>query len=377
MMIRRMTCVAMLIVCGVGGVAAADEPGADAFLPAGLNACVQGVQGGQVDWTCGHIIAVGRGKAHGRTDQDKHMARRAAEVVAARNALAIAAGLRIDDEGGFADIENAEVQLRGIIRGHETLSTLWNPKNQPPDCVVQLKVPLWGLESVASVIYANQHQKTFQSRRPRLVLAPAQDALANEVVVIDARGLGVRPCLFPIVSQTGGAVLYDVCTVSGEASASILPPVRYAESDLSHVALVNTAMSRERLTQRAGLPHAGPNHDLSTHMISMPARHYLRLAQPSTRVADDTQKHLSTQPTTKPSKKVRRRRVVKAVKAAGTNKTEIVLTKEDAEKLRKDPKGAALLRAGRVVVVVDSVAAGIEGRKNNQPGDMELALFHR
>ena len=374
MMTRLMTCVAVLFVFGGPRVTAADEPGAEAFLPAGLKSCVQGVQGGHVDWTCGHVIAEGRGQAPGRTDKDKFMARRAAEVVAARNALAIAAGLRIDDEGGFADIEDAEIQLQGIIRGHETISIDWRPQNQPPECIVKMKVPLWGLKSVASVIYANQQQKTLESRRQRLTLAPCRDDDSDEVLVIDARGLGIRPCLFPVVSQADGAVLYDVCTVSGEACARVSPPVRYAESDLTHMALA---------AQRGLRPQPKGPRDQGTEGSRgrwQPLRLQLSCGTgvlQSLRDDDKRKKHATSRPTTKPSKTTRRRRVVKAVKAAGKNKTEIVLTKEDAEKLRKDPQGAALLRAGRVVVVVDSVAAGIEGRLDERPGDMELALSNK
>ena len=66
----------------------------------------------------------------------------------------------------------------------------------------------------------------------------------------------------------------------------------------------------------------------------------------------------TTQPKkTEPRQRRRRRVVVKAVGVSGEQKTQVVLTREDAEKLRRSPEGASLLRAGRVVVVVDSAAA--------------------
>lgn len=375
MMTRLMTCVAMLVVCGGSRVAAADDPGAEAFLPAGLKACVQGVQGGHVDWTCGHVIAEGRGQAPGRTDKDKFMARRAAEVVAARNALAIAAGLRIDDEGGFADIEDAEIQIQGIIRGHETISIDWRPQNQPPECIVKIKVPLWGLKSVASVIYANQQQEMLKSGRRRLTLAPSRDDDSDEVLVIDARGLGIRPCLFPVVSQADGAVLYDVCTVSEEACARVSPPVRYAEQARPHRA--SAAQGRWRPLARQGGAHNAQHVDVVLGTAARQGRLVVLQALDDDNREKTVTSQPTTNPTTSPATETRRRRVVKAVKAAGKNKTEIVLTKEDAEKLRKDPQGAALLRGGRVVVVVDSVAAGVEGCLDKQPSDMELALSTR
>jgi hypothetical protein len=70
----------------------------------------------------------------------------------------------------------------------------------------------------------------------------------------------------------------------------------------------------------------------------------------------------ASRPTSRPAARGRRRTVVKATRSAGATKTQVVLTKEDAEKLRTSPEGASLLKNGQVIVVVDSAAAGIQGR---------------
>ena len=77
------------------GAAWADGNEAEFVLPAGLSPHVRPVKDGRINWTEGFILAEGKGKGSGRkrADQDRLMAKRAAELVAARNALLIADGI--------------------------------------------------------------------------------------------------------------------------------------------------------------------------------------------------------------------------------------------------------------------------------------------
>jgi hypothetical protein len=54
--------------------------------------------------------------------------------------------------------------------------------------------------------------------------------------------------------------------------------------------------------------------------------------------------------------------VVRAAGASGKEKTEVVLTREDVDRIRRSPEGANALKKAQVVIVVDSAAAGTEGR---------------
>jgi hypothetical protein len=69
--------------------------------------------------------------------------------------------------------------------------------------------------------------------------------------------------------------------------------------------------------------------------------------------------------------------VVKAVQAAGQNNNDLTLTEQDAAKLAGTPEGASLLRNGRVVIVVDSAAAGIQGKAPQADDDRLAALDRR
>ncbi|MFQ5429415.1 MAG: hypothetical protein ACE5E1_03805 [Phycisphaerae bacterium] len=375
-MSRRGICgvsiLAVLSVCAPARSAPPDPP-----LPAGLTPHVRGVNQGQVDWAGGFIIATGTGKAEGRTDRDRLMARRAGTLVAARNALAIALGLRLDDKGRFADVRNGEVHLRGVLKKHRRVSSDWRPDKTPPECIVKLKVPIWGVKGVASVVYAGQRQAALAGGR-RLALSRVKQDVSGEVLVIDARGTGLEPCLFPSVTTERGGLIYDVATLSAPREPAA-PVVRYVE----------TAMTLEELRARAShsrdgrgaMAPGGPEavlvaaRPLPTNRLAFPRPALLCASAPAGPQSASSRptSRPTTQPTTKPVRR-RRRRVVRAVKASGHNKTRIVLTKEDADRLRRSPEGASLLRSGRVVVVVDSVAAGIEGRRPAEERDGALAL---
>jgi hypothetical protein len=52
---------------------------------------------------------------------------------------------------------------------------------------------------------------------------------------------------------------------------------------------------------------------------------------------------------------------------------QLVLTREDAEKLQKDPQAAAMLRNAEIIIVVDSVAAGVQGMAPRPAPDRQVA----
>ncbi len=333
----------------------AEEEDATALLLTGFTAHKRPVESGEVDWATGELIAEGLGKAaQGRSA--RQMAKRGATVVAVRNAMAIALGIKIDAAGNFKDIQNGEVHLKGVVKGHKVVSTEWFPKKNPLECVVKVSVPLWGVEGVSSVVYAAQHRKALLRGGRRLVLSAEREDVSDVVLVIDARGLKVDPCLFPSVAADGGGLLYDVASMSKPGQAA--PPVRYVETEMTYEQLqawaqpvdtgVRTARAQRPVTVAWGSEGAMPVWGVSLMAPSAAA------TKPSSQP--------STQPATQPARKPRRRRVVKAVRTSSKDQSKIVLTKEDADRLRNSAEGASLLRSGRVIIVVDAVAAGIQGR---------------
>lgn len=360
---------AVIGVCllGVWAAAARGQQSAPAAsAPAGLKPHVRVVKGGTVDWTRGYVIASGMGRiARPGQANARPMAQRAAELDAARNALAIAAGIRVGPNGIADAVPNGRVAIRGVISQHKVIDVRWSPRANPTQCRLKLRVPLWGMRSVASVLVGNQKQVA-AAAGPHLEIVAAGAAEEGEII-IDARGFRVSACLFPVLSEESGAILYDVTCLAGEAATS---PARYAESELTFEGLQSLGPSPLFEDARlCGLPpaHSDPHDDarfdFETALCGAAGAWYAYVAEPPGAAPTQpagSQPSASTAPAaTQPS---RRRIVVKAARAAGQDNTQIVLTKQDAERLRNTPDGAALLRAGKVVIVVDSAAAGIQGR---------------
>lgn len=335
-------------------------------LPDGCQPHLRAVHGGRVDWCDGFIIAEGRGKADGRTENDKLMARRAAETVAARNALLLAMDIQIDGDGCIADLRNAEITLQGRVKGHETIAEEWRPNTPLPEVVVKVRVPLWGVDGAASIVYEGQVRKSLRGSRRRVVLETGTADVSDTILIIDARGTGLRPCLFPAVTGPDGAVLYDVGTLADRRKPNA-PTVRYVETTQTHTQLRAEVSNLDRPAPVGYLSEGGAWLDVwpagGTQLAAAPHFCFPMPDPPQAGEPAPAATRPTSRPSSGPAEGPRRRKVVKAADATGRASTELVLTKEDVEKLSKDPAGAALLRNGQVIVVVDSVAAGIEGRR--------------
>lgn len=299
-------------------------------LPKGVTPHHQPVHGGRIDWADGAILAKGVGKAQGVSSKDEAMARRGAEVIALRNALLIAAGLSVDGQGRLKDLDDGIVEAGGTIKGHQVIQGSWHPDRRPPECVAEVRVPLWGVEGLAAKVSTAHRTDVLRIRRARLKLvAEKKRVFPSQLLIIDARGTGLRPCLFPAVVDDDNAVLYDCGTVT-KRTARRRPLVRYVETTLSARELSRDGAAAFRPTDAAAQPGQGE----APPVLCGPPDATSRPYSPSTGEAAVV-------------------RLVRAVRAGGAGSTEIVLSKADAWALSTCPVGAALLRGGRVLVVVD------------------------
>lgn len=301
--------------------------------------------GGRIDWTNGYILAEGQGLAQrgGFDKQAQLLAQKAAREMALRNALAMASGIRIDADGRVGQIANGLVRIEGTLRGHQEDKVEWFGDEDPPRARVTVRVPLWGVTAVSSWVAPLHRARQTRNGGPRRGLVVAQADVADFLLVIDARGADLAPCLFPVVKDGAGGVLYDVETPSGDLAGRV-PLARYVETELSFEQL------------RAAVEGDGP------------VRFMLAGYRPTGQEVDAsaTKGDATSQPTTRPvgksRRRAKRRMAVKAMAVAGQGKTEVVLTQEDVDRIRRSPEGASALRRAQVVIVVNSAAAGTEGR---------------
>lgn len=370
----------LIVVWTVGvGLARGDDlpPVAAGFQPHIVNQ-----KGGGIDWTSGEIIAEGMGKLRGNRPADRLGAQRAASLVAARNALAIAGGIQIDARGRVRNMRDGRITLDGVVKGQRIVDTTWDKTTNPVECNVKLRVPLWGISGICTVFTDGQRRAALQRAGRRPVMVEARVDVSDVVLVIDARGRKIDACLFPTVLSDDGAVLYDIAT-RADPQARSEPPVRYVETE---VAFEGLRASLEQPTRRDARDARG-GRAIQGWMRGQHSFFEMRVPPASEWTALsslDWEGPASSQPTTASatsqatSRPGRRRVVVKAAHPMpGQAPSQIVLTKEDAEKLRQSPEGASLLRSGKVIVVVDSAAAGIQGRLPRDADETSLASSAR
>jgi hypothetical protein len=330
------------LAAGQGATRGDEQP---VLLTGGFAEHLAPVAGGRIDWTNGRILAEGIGYAKPDQQAPEQMAERAATIQAARNALAIANGIRLDATGRVADVRQGRVRIEGVVKGHEIVERHWDPDADPPACRVVLSVPLWGVKSMASVFARTQRVRVRRTITRRYVLTRETADVRDTVIVLDARGVEIEPCLFPVVVDDSGQALYDVSTLDPRF-AERAPTARY----------VRTTMTFERL--RALLERAGEGNCFVLAQYGGARRAAERVARPKPRATQP-----ASQPgRTRPPRRAKRRIAVKVQRAAGRGNTQLVLTKEDAERLRQSAEASTAFRKAQVLIVVDAPAAGTEGR---------------
>ncbi len=263
-------------------------------------AYVQQMANGMVDWQKGLVTAVGVGAPPPNAvnmAQARAMAVRAATVVARRNLLEIVKGVSIDSQ---TTVENYMVtsdlirtQVRGFLQNSQILDTAYMS-----DGSVEVTVGISLRGGFANVI-TPPTVPFKQTPAPAPVSTPAPEQPKAEVpaqpvvvftgMLVDARGFSARPAMSPKVLDENGNEVYGSALVSRE----------YA---------IQQGM-------------AGYAKDES-------------LASQNPRIADHPL-------------------AVKAVNTEGTNKTNLVISNEDANKIRELVASQNFLEKCRVMILLD------------------------
>lgn len=288
------------VFCAMVASIAAALPAAEVTpaVPKGYRPHIWSVDNGHIDWAEGVVVA--RGTAACRTDreQDKTLAQKAALNTGSLQATRIAHGLQIDRYQRFEDLKDSEVHLDIIVGKNQKAAVEWVGEPPAMVCRLHLVVPIWGERGIANIVADEQHTRAKAAARipfpqPRIDEPPPDDA-----IFIDARGIDLLPCLFPIVIVPEGRVLYNFDTRQ-QVHGEIRPVVKYIEVDPSLTA--------------------------------------------------------TTRPTTQPSDEGPI--FARAVQAGGNYHTDIVLRRTDAARISTDPRAVRLLKEGRVYVIVDPLKA--------------------
>jgi hypothetical protein len=149
-------------------------------------------------------------------------AERAAQMDAFRNLLAQVKGIQVSagkTVGDALSADTVKAKVEGVIRGYKVVG-----KRYFSDGGVELDVEV-PLAAITAAVLDAQHaaSDTAEASAPAAEAADAQVALntegarKNTGLVIDARGLGVKPALAPRLLGPDGKALYSAEALSAEA----------------------------------------------------------------------------------------------------------------------------------------------------------------
>ena len=179
---------------------------------------VEPIEGGEVNWTTGQIIATGEGKAHGTSAQQAEMAQRAARLAAAHNALLILAGVRVGPGGQFKDIASGNVKVQGVLENFEEVSSTFDPQTRT--ATVKLAVPIYGAHGAVKLFGVE-----LAGRVKPVAPPPGQKKADIRLIIIDARNTSLRPSVLPRIAKASGEVIFDPAPAPAAKAAAPLQPV--------------------------------------------------------------------------------------------------------------------------------------------------------
>ncbi len=170
-----------------------------------FGAFIEKIPGGRIDWSRGVVYAMGIGKP--RRDhvgaQATAMAKRAAYIVAARNATLVLAGIAPGPGGRFANVRNGWIRTDVTLKDFRVTSATYNRSTRT--ATASLEMPLYGATGAIRALGMKLQLPT------RFRPGPYRTDIRRSggVILIDARGTGLSPSLAPwIVDTQGRAGLY-------------------------------------------------------------------------------------------------------------------------------------------------------------------------
>jgi len=158
---------------------------------------------GKIDWTTGVITAVGIGAPPAQpanAAQARAMAERAAQVVAYRNLLEAVKGVRIDAtttvENFMVTSDLIRTQVSGFVQGAMVMD-----KKYMSDGSVEVTVGMKLTGALADSLLP-------KTSLTGSVATPGMTGQAFTGLIVDARGLGIRPAMAPKILNEDGKEVY-------------------------------------------------------------------------------------------------------------------------------------------------------------------------
>jgi len=209
---------------------------------------VQHFDNGSINWSAEKVIAVGIGAPPTSTAnmaQTRAMARRAAITVARRNLLEITQGVQLDSLTLVKDFivqsDVVRTSFQGVVRNAQVIDTAYMS-----DGSVEVTMMMSLTGEFANVVLPPVPKVTQPS--PPVVSDMAGSEEIYTGLVVDARGLGVRPAMSPKLQSESGREIYGLAMINRQYAVQ-LGMVGYVK-DLT-AAQTNSRVTKNPLTVKA------------------------------------------------------------------------------------------------------------------------------
>lgn len=185
---------------------------------------------GKIDWQYGVIYAKGIGaipKNEPNGAKAYLKARRYALMTALENLLMVTDKVRVDATAYAEDFEakseRIRTEVRGFVRGAEVVHEQKITLNGAPAVEVTVAARMYGEEGLSRILMPEVAESSQPSALPVVTKPVGQPALvpvapsagnAYTSVIIDTRGLGVRPAMSPKIRRQDGSEVWGTVNAS-------------------------------------------------------------------------------------------------------------------------------------------------------------------
>jgi len=338
-------------------------PPAPAPETTGFPPAVQPFPKGKVNWEQGYLEAVGTGEIPNDRPDAREMAKRAARVDAYAVAMEIVKGINYDPDSEMGDIlkkrKQREYRIRGLVQGAQVVHS----EKKEGVFKVTVRVPLWGLKGVTIAfrdIFPEMPAPKPGKRRPKEEPGKEKEsepeknedeykARTYTGLLVDARGTGVNPALFPVIADEDNNVVYGAGMVAAQA--------------LSRHGAAAYATKKSENPKGAGL---GPN-PLRIKALTMPPGRKITVASLGSAAWASLFAPSNPLFLLRAEARVTLRQgdaplEVKAEDSTGAKKAGIIISGPAARLIRTTDARSNYLSEARVVILVDSMVGATEGR---------------
>ncbi len=244
-----------------------------------------------INWTVGYIEAMGLGASPDSAAakiQNRPIALRAAKEMASRNLAEIVRMVQVDSSAKLVNLmaQNSALntQVNALVQ-----SAIVADQQFMPDGTVEIRLRIALYRELGQAIFPLLVAPKQEASPPATPASPGAAPATFTGIVVDARGTGARPAIFPKILDEEGKEIYAASMVESDA---------FAQFGMS-------GYTREIMI--------GPRHP---------------------RVAPNAL-------------------IIKAIRASGAAKADVVISREDAQKINAAPQSAGLFKQCRVMMVVD------------------------